>query len=173
MKTRAERFHSLPFTGPCSVRVKPLGTTKKFVLRLIAASMLLAFLWGATGNNAVKGNASVFAATKRAPTVSVTSPTDGAAVSGTITVTANASPNGRIASVQFQLDGANVGSLDVAAPYAYSWDTTKSSNGSHTQQAIAEDTAGNSTTSAGVTVTVNNTIPDTTPPVVSDRKSVV
>src|SRR5260370_15762653 len=142
MKTRAERFHSLPFTVPCWVRVKPLGTMKKFVLRLIAASMLMACLWGATGNNAVKGNASVFAATKRAPTVSVTSPTNGAVVSGTITVAANASPNGRIASVQFQLDGANVGSLDVAAPYAYSWDTTKSSNGSHTLQAIAEDTSG-------------------------------
>ena len=60
--------------------------------------------------------------------------------------------------MQFQLDGANVGSPVTAAPYNYSWNTTKSSNGSHTLKAIAKDTAGTSTTSAGDTVNVNNTV---------------
>lgn len=98
------------------------------------------------------------------PTVSVSAPANGATVSGTVSVTANASDNVGVASVQFQLDGANAGSLDTASPYVFSWNTTTSSNGSHTLWAIAKDAAGNSTTSASVTVTVNNSTPDTTPP---------
>jgi chitodextrinase len=98
------------------------------------------------------------------PTVSISAPASGATVSGTISVTANASDNVGVASVQFQLDGANFGSLDTAAPYSVSWNTTTSSNASHTLRAIAKDAAGNSATSANVTVTVNNGSPDTTPP---------
>jgi hypothetical protein len=91
------------------------------------------------------------------PTVSISSPAGGATVSGTISVTANASDNVGVASVQFQLDGANLGSLDTASPYSVSWTTTATANGSHTLKAVAKDAAGNSTTSAGVSVTVNNT----------------
>ena len=98
------------------------------------------------------------------PAVSITAPGNGATVSGTVAVTANATSSLGVASVQFQLDGANVGSAVAAAPYTYSWDTTRSSNGIHTLKAVAKDTAGNSTTSAGDTVTVSNAV---APPVVS------
>jgi hypothetical protein len=98
------------------------------------------------------------------PTVSLTAPANGASVSGTVTGSANASDNVGVASVQFQLDGANVGVKDLVAPYTFSWDTTKSTNGAHTLRAIATDTSNNSTTSASVTVTVNNSTSDTTPP---------
>jgi chitodextrinase len=98
------------------------------------------------------------------PTVSMTAPANGATVSNTVTVSANASDNVAVASVQFQLDNVNLGSADTVAPYTYSWDTTKSTNGSHTLRAIATDTSNNSTTSASVTVTVNNGPADTTPP---------
>jgi len=54
------------------------------------------------------------------------------------------------------VDGANAGGLDGATPYAYAWDTTKVANGTHKLDAIARDAAGNTTTSAIVTVTVNN-----------------
>jgi len=91
------------------------------------------------------------------PAVSVTAPSNGATVSGTVSVTANASDNVAVASVQFQLDGANVGALDTTAPYSVSWDTTTATNGSHTLSAIAKDAAGNSATSAAVAVTVSNT----------------
>ena len=101
------------------------------------------------------------------PTVTMTSPASGATVSGTVAVTATAADNVSVAGVQFQLDGANLGSAKAASPYAFSWDSTKSSNGSHTLRAIATDGAGNSTTSASVTVTVNNTTKDTTPPTVT------
>src|SRR5579885_2832152 len=86
-------------------------------------------------------------------------------VSGTVSVTATASDNVGVASVQFQLDGANVGTVDTATPYSYSWDTTKSANGAHSLTAIAKDAAGNSTTSSAVSVTVKNSgTSDTTPP---------
>ena len=101
------------------------------------------------------------------PTVSISAPANGATVSGTVSISANASDNVGVASVQFQLDGANFGSLDTASPYSVSWNTTTSSNGSHTVRAIAKDAAGNSTTSAAVTVTVSNSTTDTTPPTVS------
>jgi len=90
------------------------------------------------------------------PTVSITSPASGATVSGTINVTANASDNQGVAGVQFKLDGANLGAEDTASPYAVSWNTTTASNGSHTLTAVARDSAGNSTTSSPVTVTVSN-----------------
>jgi Concanavalin A-like lectin/glucanases superfamily/Bacterial Ig domain len=93
------------------------------------------------------------------PTVSITAPGNSATVSGTITVTASASSNVGVASVQFQLDGANLGAAVTASPYSVSWNTTASLNGSHTLTAIATDVAGNKTTSAVVTVTVSNTLP--------------
>ncbi len=101
------------------------------------------------------------------PTVLITAPASGATVSSTVTVSANASDNVAVASVQFQLDNANVGAADTVAPYTYSWNTTTSTNGTHTLRAIATDTSGNATTSASVTVTVNNGAKDTTPPTVS------
>ncbi len=101
------------------------------------------------------------------PTVSISSPVNGVTVSGTITVTANASDNVGVASVQFLLDGANLGSLDTASPYSVSWNTATASNASHALSAIAKDAAGNSTTSAGVTVTVNNA--PATPPSITTQ----
>jgi hypothetical protein len=93
------------------------------------------------------------------PTVSITAPTNNATVSNQITVTATASGNNAaIASVQFQLDGINLGAAVTAAPYSISWDTTTASNGSHTLTAIATDTSYNSATSSPVTVTVSNTV---------------
>src|SRR5204862_1438779 len=88
-----------------------------------------------------------------------TAPATGAAVSGAVTVSANASDNVGVAGVQFLLDGANLGSEDTAAPYSISWDTTAATNGTHTLTARARDAAGNQTTSSAVTITVSNTAP--------------
>jgi len=102
------------------------------------------------------------------PTVSITSPGNGATVSGTISVTASASDNVGVAGVQFKLDGANLGAEDTSSPYGVSWNTTTVANGSHSLTATARDAAGNRTTSATVTVTVSNAPPpDTTPPAVN------
>jgi hypothetical protein len=92
------------------------------------------------------------------PSVSITAPASGASVVNTISVTASASDNAGVASVQFKIDGADFGALDTAAPYTTSWNTTAVSNGSHTVSAVARDTAGNSRASAVVTVTVSNAV---------------
>ncbi len=100
-----------------------------------------------------------------APSVAIASPSAGATVSGSaVAVTASASDNVGVAGVQFKLDGVNLGAEDTATPYSITWDSTTATNGSHTFTAVARDAAGNTTTSAGVTVTVFN---DTTAPTVS------
>src|SRR5262249_35084905 len=96
----------------------------------------------------------------------LTAPANAATVIGTISVSASASDNNGVVGVQFQLDGANLGAEDTASPYSVSWNSTSTTNGSHTLSAIARDAAGNKST-ASVTVTVNNPVPDTTPPTVS------
>ena len=100
------------------------------------------------------------------PTVAISAPANAATVVGTVTVSANASDNVGVVGVQFQLDGANLGAEDTTSPYSVSWNTTTATNASHTLSAIARDAAGNKST-AMVTITVNNPIPDTTPPTVS------
>lgn len=93
------------------------------------------------------------------PTVSVTAPTASAKLRGSVSLTASASDNVGVASVQFKLDGVNIGSADTTSPYSTTWDTSTTSNGSHTLTAVASDAAGNTTTSSSVTVTVDNTAP--------------
>jgi hypothetical protein len=103
------------------------------------------------------------------PTVSITAPLPAeGTLSGSVTVSANASDNVGVVGVQFKLDGANLGAEDTTAPYSVAWNTAQTSNGSHTLTAVARDAAGNSTTSSGVAVSVNNGgNGDTTPPSVS------
>ena len=94
------------------------------------------------------------------PTVSITSPAEGAIVSGTIDVTADASDDNGVTQVEFFADGASIG-VDTTASYAVSWDTTTAANGSHTLTATATDVADNATTSDPVTVTVDNPVATT------------
>jgi len=126
--------------------------------------------YDAAGNNSVQSSA-VTGTTKfqdtTPPTVSVTSPTNNATVSSTITLQATASDNVAIQSVQFKVDGSFVGSPDTTSPYTFAWDSTQVANGTHTITALAKDTSNNQTTSGAVTVTVNNPPPsDTQPPTV-------
>ncbi|MBI4424425.1 MAG: hypothetical protein HY554_11885 [Elusimicrobia bacterium] len=90
------------------------------------------------------------------PAVSLTAPAPGAALSGSVALAANASDDVGVSGVQFLVDGAPVGGEDLGAPYAASWDTTATANGSRSITAVARDAAGNRTTSAPVVVTVEN-----------------
>lgn len=90
------------------------------------------------------------------PSVSITSPTANATVSGTITVSAVATDNVGVAGVQFKVDNANTGGELTSPPYNYSLNTAGLSNGAHVLTATARDAAGNTATSAGVTVNVSN-----------------
>ena len=127
------------------------------VLLFAALVVALTFAGGCGGGagNASSGGSNS-SGDNTPPTVSITSPSNNATVSGTIVVTASASDNVAVASVQFQVDNANVGSAVSSAPYNYSLDTTTVSNGTHTLNAVAVDTSGNSAKSAAINVTVSN-----------------
>jgi len=98
--------------------------------------------------------------------VTITAPASGSTVSGTTRVSASVSIVGSltVAGVQFQLDGANLGAEDTAAPYSVSWNTITTGNGPHTLTAVARDVLGLQYASRPVTVTVFN---DAAPPSVS------
>ena len=98
-----------------------------------------------------------------APTVSLTAPVPGQ-VAGQVAITASATDNIGVTSVQFLLDSLSLGAADTAAPFTLTWDSTTVTNGTHTLAAIARDAAGNQTTSATLSVNVRN---DLTAPTVS------
>jgi hypothetical protein len=85
--------------------------------------------------------------------VSLTAPANGATVSGTITLSANAADNVGVSRVEFYRAGVLVIS-DTTSPYSTSFDTTTVANGSHAFFAKAFDAAGNVATSSTNTVTV-------------------
>ena len=91
------------------------------------------------------------------PTVSFTAPSVRATLSGTTTVTMNASDNVGVTRVELYADGTLIGT-DTQSPYNFSVNTTSYTNGSHTFMARAYDTANNTPGQASVTVTVNNVI---------------
>ena len=88
------------------------------------------------------------------PTATITAPANGAGVSGTVNITANASDNIGVDRVEFLLDGALLGS-DTTSPYAYAWNSTTATNGAHVLTARAVDLAGNTGSSPQVNVTVS------------------
>jgi hypothetical protein len=91
-----------------------------------------------------------------APDVIVLSPSSGATTRGTITISANASDNAGITSVQFQLDGTNSGSpVTSGPPYSASLNTTIFPNGPHTLTAVATDSLG-LTASQSVPIAISN-----------------
>ena len=92
------------------------------------------------------------------PSISVSTPSNNATVSGIVTLSANASDNIRVVGVQFRIDGINIASDDTLAPYTYSWDSTQASNGPHAIEAIARDPSGNSNVSSAVNITVSNQV---------------
>jgi hypothetical protein len=91
--------------------------------------------------------------------VSITSPSPGSFVSGTITVDAAASDSVGVVGVQFQYDGIDFGAEDTTQPYTATAFTNNVLNGTYTFTAVARDAQGNRTTSAPVTVTVDNSTP--------------
>ena len=94
------------------------------------------------------------------PTVSITAPAANATVSGnSVQLTASATDSSGIASVQFQINGTNVGSPVTTSPYQYNWNSMTVVNGTYSFTAIAVNTEGVSVTSTPVLVTVNNSLP--------------
>ncbi|MEO5499515.1 MAG: Ig-like domain-containing protein [Candidatus Saccharimonadales bacterium] len=104
-----------------------------------------------TGNNCQNDTTS--------PTTSISSPTAGATLSATSTITASATDNDAIDFVEFYRGGSTLLGTDSSAPYNYGWDTTTVTDGGYSLTVRAYDLSGNVTTSAAVSVTVNNAPP--------------
>lgn len=89
----------------------------------------------------------------QAPTVAIDSPAGGTTVSGQTTVTATASDDVGVVGVELFVDATSLGEV-TAAPYAATFDADALSVGAHALTARARDAAGNTATSAPVTVLV-------------------
>ena len=86
-----------------------------------------------------------------APSVSITSPSNGATVGDTVTVQVSATDNVGVVGRAISIDGG-------AYTTSLSWDTTAVADGSHTIRARAWDAAGNYGYSSTITVTVENEV---------------
>lgn len=142
--------------APFVVTWDSVGTTS-------GAHVLTATAFDAAGNEATSSAGVTVTNDTARPNLAMASPSPGAQVAGTITVSAAASDNVAVAGVQFTLDGDSLGAERTAAPYDVAWNSGSVANGAHVLGAIARDAAGNQR-SASVTITVAN---DTTAPVVA------
>ncbi|XXF81089.1 Ig-like domain-containing protein [Myxococcaceae bacterium GXIMD 01537] len=90
------------------------------------------------------------------PSVQIVAPASGVTVGGTIQVKIDAYDNVRVVGVQLQVNGQNVGAEDLSYPYWINLTTTQVGNGTFPVTAVARDRAGNTTTSAPITLTIAN-----------------
>jgi hypothetical protein len=91
------------------------------------------------------------------PTVSISSPANGATVSGTVNISASASDDVAVTSLEINIDGITHATT-ASSSVVYAWNTLSVANGVHTIVAKAGDGAGHFTTSSAVTVTVSNAV---------------
>lgn len=139
---------------------------QQLVVHLISDDIYLSLKFTALGGNFTGGftyERSTPSAANLAPTVSITSPTNGASFTPPATVAINATAadsDGSVTNVSF-FDGATFLGNTNNAPYTI---TTSLATGSHALTAVATDNLGLSTTSSIVNVTVSsgNTPPSVT-----------
>ena len=89
------------------------------------------------------------------PVATLTSPTAGAVVSGTVNLAATATDAVGIMQVDFKVDGVTKGS-STTGPYNYAWSSSTVPNGIHTLSAVATDIAGNVSVVSSASVDVEN-----------------
>jgi hypothetical protein len=93
-----------------------------------------------------------------APTITITSPSAGSVLSNVVSITANALDNSGgsgVSNVIFLLDGTVLNN-SAAAPYAFSFDTRSTQNGSHIISAQAWDFEGNRGDAPSISVIIQN-----------------
>jgi len=96
------------------------------------------------------------------PSISVTSPSASAILTGAVTIAASAMDNVGVTEVWFHADGQLIGK-DSSPPFQLSWSSAVVPDGPHTLRADAVDAMGNWGISASVGIQVSNAV-DTTPP---------
>jgi len=91
------------------------------------------------------------------PDLAFTSPTTGATLTGGVSVVAQATDANGIARVDMFVDG-HLHATATTSPYTFLWQTIGLTNGSHTLSLQAEDGAGNTASTAPITVTIDNPV---------------
>lgn len=97
------------------------------------------------------------------PKVSITSPANGASVSGTVKVSVSASDNVGVISVSLYINNV-YNNVATASPYDFWWVTSTINDGTHVLKAIAIDARGNKDSSM-IIVSKNTIIEPPKPPV--------
>lgn len=137
-----------------------------FLLAIFIVSALPCVSSGFTVNS--QTSASVVKAEQRwgrdrtSPTVEILSPADGTTVSGIIPISASATDNVRVKTVEYRIDTGTWIAMSYVGDSTYEaeWDTTSVYDGVHTITVKATDTSNN-VGQGSITVTTNNGI---TPP---------
>jgi peptidoglycan/xylan/chitin deacetylase (PgdA/CDA1 family) len=110
--------------------------------------------WDIAGN-VEPTNSQLIQVDTTAPSVSITSPTNGATVTGTIRISAAAADSqSGVASISFYVDNKLIGT-STGSPWQVQWNTKKVTSGQHVLTAVATDRVGNRATSTAITVTVH------------------
>ena len=86
------------------------------------------------------------------PSITITSPSEGAAVAGTVNVEVGVSDNLGVVKSELYVDSVLVAS-STTAPFTLKWNTRKVKSGQHLLKTKAYDAAGNTGTSESITVT--------------------
>ncbi len=115
---------------------------------------LVAVAYDAAGNSKASTTVSVNVANNvvadtTPPVVAIVNPGNGSRVSGVVAVGVSASDNAGSSALRqtLYLDGKLVAS-GTGASLSYNWNTRKASAGTHTLQAVAQDAAGNQSTTS-------------------------
>ncbi|HEX7436565.1 MAG TPA: PQQ-dependent sugar dehydrogenase [Caldimonas sp.] len=110
-------------------------------------------LLGGCGGGGGHGGTPAGALDTIAPTVTLTAPADlSSGLTGTVALAATAADDVAVSGVDFQVDGAALGSSVAAAPFTATVDTSRFVAGQHVVLARARDAAGNVSAWASATV---------------------
>jgi hypothetical protein len=90
------------------------------------------------------------------PNVQFVQPQNGAVVSSSITITAEANDDFGVTKVEFYLNTTSL-FVDYNSPYSFVWYSTNVANGNYYLKAVAYDTSGQTSTST-ITITVRNQV---------------
>ncbi|HEY3420737.1 MAG TPA: Ig-like domain-containing protein [Methanomassiliicoccales archaeon] len=114
-------------------------------------------LVAATDSNAKQGTAQISVTVNNDPaSVTITSPTNGATVSGTVSVSASGTPPAgqTLTNMELKVDGVSKGAV-TAAPYTWSVNTNDLANGQHIYNVTSTSSLG-SKSYRQISVTYNN-----------------
>ena len=127
---------------------RPAGRVAGGILGLIAGFLI-------TSPSSVSALSTHLAGLGLLPVLTIVTPIQNQGVSGTVPFFVQADTSG-IVSLQFRIDGQNLGTAITAGSCRASWDSTQFGDGLHTIQAVGIDEFGNTTMSQPATVLVNN-----------------